>query len=799
MKKQNKVEEVSNFNIESKYEPEEFYREIRDCKKVYAGTTFDRAIPYYKDGLIQIYRRILFSMYKEGYFYKGNTHKSATVYGEVMGRYHPHGDSAIYGAIVTLAGDWNNNEPAIQGKGNWGNVLGDYAAAPRYTECKLSQFFCDIVEEISPNFVNYIPNFDNTLFEAEYIPFKIPYILINGTYGIAESYIASFPCHNVGDVADICIKFVKNKNISNEDLVDGFYPDYPNYGIITNKSEIEQAYKYGTKANIKMKATLEIDRENKKIYIRDLPYGMTLANISAVLIKKTAEKHAVLSKITNVTKIDPTPIRDGQPHIEFEVIFDKNSNILEIARDFERFCTTKTIPLNYILNYGNAEVNNANIRDIVKNWYNTLYITKHRKYGYYSTNNKTKQHIQEGLLTIYDNVDDVINFIKKSNSTKEIIDFLMKKYKLSQVQAEAISNMQLRNLSRVSKTALIESIEKLKQTINELDEKIFHIDDEIIEDLIKIKNKYGRPRRTLVIDEAEESESRTSIPISNGMLMYSHNQYGIFDTQSIVNSKTIMNGLKSYKIDGRNVKEIVGCHNIKNDITGLIIVNTSGIAKRIEVSDIISTNNWIPYEEEILTMIPIYSESDKILAVSDKNKIRIFGVDQISKAKSNIGKVKCMKNLDLDKDCVLFLSESGRYHYIELKEIPELSKNSVGIILNLPDERIDVMQMNKNSEEQTAVVTVIDKELNESFIMRFDASEFEITNRANKGKVLANLDGYRFGNCNLVNIKMKDSKCALIGKYSTSQISIGNLKSCESGIDTKKVPVETIGILQYVI
>ena len=800
MKNTNK-DEVS-FDIKSKSEPQEFYKEIRDCKKVYAGTTFDRAIPYNKDGLITVYRRILFDMYNKNYLFSGNTVKSAKIVGEILGNYHPHGDGSVYNAMVSLASDWNNNYNAIHGKGNWSNVLGDPAAAYRYTECKLSRFFGDIIEEISPNFVNYIPNFDNTTKEVEYIPFKIPYVLLNGTYGIAESYIASFPCHNINDVANMCIKYIRNKNISNEDLVQNVYPDFPNYGIITNKSEIERAYKYGEKANIKMKATLEIDRENKRIYIRDLPYGMTLNNIRSVMMKKVAEKHAVLSKIIDVVKIDdPVPVRNGEEHMEFEVIFDKNSNILEIARDFEKFCTTKTLPLNFILNYGNATVSNCNIKEIIRNWYQTLYVTKHRKYGYYSTNAKTKQHIQEGLLTIYDYLDEIINFIKKAESKAIIVEHLMKKYHLSQIQAEAISNMQLFQLSKVGKQTLIDNIEKQKQLIKELDDKIFYIDDEIISDLNKIKSKYGRPRRTLVIDEAEEIENKTSIPMSNGILMYSHNQYAIFDTQSIVNGKTLMNGLKSFKIDGRNVKEILGCKNINNDLIGLILINTNGIARRIGINEIIATNNWIPVDgEEILAMVPICNDSDQVIVVSDKNKIRKFGLDQISKSKSSVGKIKAISVVNPNKNTVLFVSSSGRYHYLNQEEVPELNKNAVGIVLNLPEkDKIDIVQLNKNDEEDTVIVTILDNN-NDSYIMRFDSNEFEITNRANKGKELVALDdGYKLGNCNLINIKMKESKCALIGRYSTSQISIGNLKTCESGIDTKKVPVETIGILQYTI
>ena len=373
----------------------------------------------------------------------------------------------------------------------------------------------------------------------------------------------------------------------------------------------------------------------------------------------------------------------------------------------------------------------------------------------------------------------------------------MKTYKLSQIQAEAISNMQLKSLSRVSKEGLYKNIENLRNTIKELDEKIFHIDEEIISDLLKIKEKYGRPRRTIVIDENENREAKTSIPMSNGMLMYSHNQYGIFDTQSIVNGKTIMNGLKSFKIDGRNVKEIIGTHNIYNDITGLILINKEGIAHRIEISNIISTNNWIPVDEEIVSMIPISNENEKIIVLSELNKIRIFGVNQISKANSNIGKVRCAIKYDNVSPELILLSKSGRYHCIKIEEIPELSKNSVGILVNLPDEPISMCLTNLRNDESFLTTIIND---HETYVMRFDTNEFEITNRTNKGRLLVSLDdGYVFGKINKVNLRDKESKCSLIGRYSTSQISVTNLRTCESGIDTKKVPVETIGILQYVI
>ena len=797
------LETDENIVATGKTEDTELYKIIQDNKFVYALTTFDRAIPYYKDGLTSVYRRILFDMYHNGVISTGKTRKSAKTVGDIIGTYHPHGDASVYNAMVTLSQPWTNNHPLIHGQGNWGNDLGDPAAAYRYTECKLSKFFSDVVEDISPNFVNYIDNYDNTTQEAEYIPFKIPMILVNGAFGIAESYQCSIPPHNIGDVVDICKKFILNPEIPNDVLVDGFLPDFPNYGIIVNKSDVERVYKYGKdtgeKVGIKVKSTLDIDRVNNKITIKDLPYGRTRKHITDIFIKKNAENHLVMSKILDLVNIKT--IRDGQEHMEYEVLFDKNSNILEIANNLEKFCTTKIVNIGFMLNY-DGRIKIVNIKEIVKCWYDTLKSTMLRKINFQCAQMQNRLHVLEGLLIVYDYISDIIDYIKTTSETKEgIIQYIADKYKLTNIQSKAIAEMQLYSLSRVSKDALIKNIEELRNKIIIGESELLLIDQRMIESLDDIKNKYNRPRRTLLTDTNDENESTSSIIISNGALLHSHNQYSIFDIQNIVNGKTLMNGLKSVKIGGKNVKEIIGCHNIENDIVGVIMITDDGMAKRIDPSEISATNNWIPLDIEgiISTMIPIYNDDDKIIILSDSNKIRIIPVESIKKQLVNVGKINVAQRFELDKSHVIVATESGKYHMINSKEIPELGRTATGVMVNLPDnEKVSMMQI-KTMTDDSLLCSITDNE-EYNYILRVDQEYIEETNRSNKPKKIIDLgDNFKLKEINKFDIRMKESKCILIGKYSSTQMSLQSLKLADLLYNPKRIPIETLGVVQYVI
>lgn len=782
-----------------KFDNAEIHKTIRDNKKIYALTTFGRAVPYYKDGLIEAYRRALFDMVDQRIRFNSKSVKSALIVGHIIGRFHPHGDAAAYQSIVTLTQPWTNNYPLVYGgDSNFGNVLGKPAAHYRYTECKTSEFFDDVCEEIKEEYVDFMPNFDNTTNEVCYIPFKLPVLLINGSYGIADSYMTSILPHNLNDVIDLCEKYISNPQIPNEVLVDGFYPDCPNYGIILNRDEIERCYKLGTQANVKMKATMEVNREENKIIIKDLPYNMTEADVISTLKSYNEKGHAVLSKVLNI--IDMKTSRDGQMFIEYEVVFDKNANILEVARDLERYCLSKTIPISMI-NFDGKYVNRVSIKNIIANWYDTLYTTKHRKLGYQASLLVNEIHILEGKLKIYDHIDEIVEYAKKSTSDKMFMDHLSKKYGLTLIQSKAIIHMRIQQLSSTSKNEIISQIEEDKRKISDLDEKTLHIDDEIVADLEKLRKKYGRPRRTVVTCETDNSTNTiTSIPMSNGEVLWTNNQYAIFDLNAVLNGKSLINGVKTCKVNGRNIKEIIGSHNVHKDLIGIIVFNRDGTAKRINVSDMVGINNWISVSDEptIVGVIPFHSEDDKFICITDNNKIKISSVSDFnSKQAIKAGVMKSVKLLDKNKDSCFILCESGRYHYIKISDIPELGRTASGVILNIPEnEDVSIIQMEQYSDD-VGLASICDPE-GYSYVIKVEQEFLEETNRANKAKKLINLDGdYKFMNICELNVKDKDAKCVLIGKNSTSQINMSNIRSSDLARIPKKVPISLVGLVTY--
>lgn len=780
------------------FDNQEMFQAIIDNKKIYATTTFSRAIPYEKDGLIDIYRRSLWDMIYNDIRHNKSYCKSAEVVGSILGKWHPHGDASVYQAMVTLAKDFTNNYPLIDGAGNWSKITGDPAAAARYTECRLSKFFDDVCEDIRPESVDFQPNYNQKHQEPSYIPFKIPILLINGSYGIADSYMTSVLPHNLSDVVEICKKYIKDKSISIVELCENFYPDCPNYGIITNAEEIEALYKLGLPANVKMKATIEVNREENTIVIKDLPYGMVELDVANALKTQNDKKHAVLSKVTKL--IEMKTERDGELHLEFDVEFDKSANILEVARDLEKYCLSKTIPCSMI-QYDGQYVHSVTIKQIVENWYETLYTTKIRKIQYQYNNILTRKHIIEGMIIIYEHIDDYINFVKTSKGQDDCIKYLTDKHGLTIVQAKAITEMQSYKFSKLSKQTLIDQVKDLQSKLDELDNKLLVIDDDIIADLDKINATYGRPRRTTIQDNSikEDPESMT-IPMSNGAIIWTRNQYSIFDLNGLLNSKNLINGLRSVKVDGKATKEIIGLSNVTSDIDSIIVFLEDGTAKRVDVSEIVGTNSWITLDTEpvLKSIIPVSTNEEKVIILSTDGKLRITPVEQFGKQSVKVGGVAQVQLLEDDCDNIVIINSKGEYHRINIMDIPELGRSASGVMITLNDdiENIKMVQIERDSDE-IIICSVVDIDGN-NYVMKGEQSILEDTNRVNKPKKLFKLGkDFKITNINKVDISDKNMKNLLIGTNNTYSLANLTIRLSDMGKVPKKISANTVGIISY--
>lgn len=787
---------------------QEFENVLITRLKEYSLATFERSFNNEKDGLRPVTRRVLYTLYELGL--TTTMKKVQYVSGAVM-KYHPYNGDTIADSMV-LMGQWfSTSYPYLDRQGSYGSVknIGNYSA-PRYIECRLSKFAQDcITNDIDNHCITYTDNYDNTFKEPEYLPTKVPLSLVQRSWGIGEAFVNGIPPYNLNDVVDCCIKVIKNKNIPLKELMKGVYPDYPTGGIIINKSEldyfqslsaseVENMIKNEKKSfTIKYRGKCRINREKSTIEILELPDRVDFDTIWEKIKDEVRNKNnIILSGITNYTdRLDP----DRDENMIFELICKKDANLPEILNQLylkTQLSTSQT--LSFIL-YCGEYLKRMSFKDIILSWYKTQYDIKRRKCNYLLSETENKLHILEGLLFVYGKMDEVIKTIRASKGTDDCINSLVKKFDLSFVQAKGISEMQLRSLSSVSKDELIKDMDKLREKIKYLEDCLINIDELIIKDLLFMKNKYGRKRRTEVMDLKEEQNSKTSINISNGSLLYSRDSIGIFDSTVLSNGKTLLNSLKPVKINGKNVKEIIGSHTVKRDVTGVIVFTKDGSARRLTVKEIPITNNWITteLENEITSAIPVYEneEDSLIIVMNDDYKIRSFKVSDIGKSKVSVGKVISSKYIDKDEinSNVLIINEYGDYLYIEQNEIPMLSRNSQGNNTGfINGDHFNIHLLNKDLND-TIMIFVKDSE-GSTYCSAIDINRLVIGKRTHKPKQLLKLKNFNYCNSAMINNKIKnDSNIILIGNYSTISLKGRFIKD---SMEFKKINITPLNAIQ---
>lgn len=481
-----------------------------------------RALPDVRDGFKPVHRRILYGMIGLGNTSNNPYKKCARVVGDVLGKYHPHGDSSVYGALVRMAQDWNMRYTLVDGQGNFGSVDGDSPAAMRYTECRLSKMGEHIMDDLDKETVDMVNNFDDSLQEPSVMPTKIPNLLVNGGNGIAVGMATNIPTHNLGEVIDGCCAYIDNPDIDTDGLMQYVKaPDFPTGAYIYGIAGVRDAYETG-RGRIIMRAKAEIESgdTHDKIVVTEIPYGVNKAELVKYIAELATEK-----KIEGISNVNDESGRQGM-RIVVDVKRDANANVI-LNKLFKMTALQSSFSVNCIaLVHGRPKL--LSLKDCIHHFVEHRHDVTIRRTKFDLRKAQERAHILEALVVACDNIDEVVRIIRASKTPQDAINGLMQRFEFDEIQARAIVDMRLRQLTGLQ-------IEQLKQEYEEIEKLIAHLqaildDPELCKKVMKdelqeVKEKYGDERRTEIKYSSEEFNAEDFYPDDPVVITISHLGY----------------------------------------------------------------------------------------------------------------------------------------------------------------------------------------------------------------------------------------------------------------------------------
>ena len=500
---------------------------VDEMKKSYIdyamSVIISRAIPDVRDGLKPVHRRILYAMSELGLTPDKQHRKSARIVGDVLGKYHPHGDSAVYDAMVRMAQDFSTRYMLVDGHGNFDSIDGDSAAAMRYTEARMAKITVELLRDIHKNTVDYRSNFDETLKEPEVLPSRFPNLLVNGTSGIAVGMATNIPPHNLGEVIDGIIQVIDHPDTTVDQLMKKVKgPDFPTGGIILGKDEIRAAYSTGRgKIKVRAKANIEQLKENRfRIVVTEIPYQVNKAKLIEKIADLVKEK-----RIEGISDLRDESDRNGM-RIVVELKRDVNPNVIlnQLYKHTQMQETFGVIMLALV----NNEPKILNLREMLDHYIDHQKDVILRRTRFDLEKAEARAHILEGLRIALDHIDEVINLIRASKTVQIAKDGLMEKFSLSEKQAQAILDMRLQRLTGLERDKIEEEYKDILETIKELkailgsEELLLNI---IKKELLEIKEKYGDDRRTGFDIDASDIETEDLIEREDVVITLTHYGY----------------------------------------------------------------------------------------------------------------------------------------------------------------------------------------------------------------------------------------------------------------------------------
>ena len=509
---------------EGKVIPVDINNEMQKCYIDYAMSVIvGRALPDVRDGLKPVHRRILYSLQELGLYPDKGYRKCARIVGDVLGKYHPHGDSSVYDALVRLAQDFSMRYMLVDGHGNFGSVDGDSAAAMRYTEAKMNKIAVEMLRDINKNTVDFVPNFDGEEQEPSVLPSRFPNLLVNGSAGIAVGMATNIPPHNLGEVIDGTIKLIDNPETTSLELMSCIKgPDFPTGGIIMGRAGVRAAYETGKgKVVVRAKAEIEEDENSRhRIVVTEIPYQVNKARLIENIADLVKDK-----KITGISDLRDESDREGM-RIVIELKRDANANVvLNLLYKHTKMQDTFGIIMLALVN--NQPVV-CNLKQILVNYIDFQKEVIRRRTIFDLNKAQDRAHILEGLRIALDNIDKIISIIRNSKTSEIARNALMENFGLSEKQANAILEMKLRRLTGLERDKIEEEYQELMKQIEYLksilasEEKLLNV---IKEELIEIKEKYGDERRTTIEKVVNEIDIEDLIQEEDVVITLTHGGY----------------------------------------------------------------------------------------------------------------------------------------------------------------------------------------------------------------------------------------------------------------------------------
>ena len=717
-----------------------------------------RAIPDVRDGLKPVHRRIIYAMTDNNQYYNTPHVKSARIVGETMGKYHPHGDAAVYNSLVRLAQDFSMRYPLIHPQGNFGSIDGDPPAAMRYTEARLAQITNELIEDLDNETVNFQPNFDDSLQEPVFLPAKLPNLLVNGTKGIAVGMATSMPPHNLTEVCQGIITTVDDPEISVEELMEIIKgPDFPTGGTIIDANGIYNAYSIGT-GSLTLRGTVELETKGNKnsLIITEIPY----------LVNKTTLVESIARLIKDGVLKDIRDLRDESDRKGMRVVIDLTKNAQPVIIKnilYKRTRLQNNISINnLVLINGGKQPKILNLKEIIDEYIEHRLIIITKRIQFYLKKAKARLHRVEGLLIALNNIDEVVKIIKSASDINDAKAKLKVAYKLSDIQVQAILSMPLSRLTNLEKQKLVNEAKTLNENIKEYD-KILESKkirlDIIKQELTDLSKKYGDKRKTRIeiIQEKDLKEIKRQDLVKNvpTIIIFTKNQY--IKRISVEEYQAQRRGGRGKK--GMTVRE----EDIIDDLfvcythDTILIFTSKGRVYSLKCFEILLQKrtargkpiiNLIPLqaEERISEMIPIHNfDTNEMLIMTTKNGIiKKSPLKLFSKFKSTgvraqrirpddeLISVKRLSNTLQDIFIATKLGYAVRFDESELRELGRTSMGVKGAELREGDEVIDSLLVN----DDNIILTLTEK----GYGQRTYLKEYRKTGRAAKGVKNITLD-----------------------------------------------------------